>query len=279
MFSTDSYEMLVGMPEVDAVYVATPTSHHYRHTMLALRAGKHVLCEKSFAANALQADAMIQEAHDRGLFLMEAMWSRFLPSWAELRRLIAEAHIADVRGVEAAFGGRANYNPDVRAFRHDLAGGALLDAAVYPIHLAQMIYGSPRSVDCVARFAPSGVDEQASVLLGFPDGQYATVTAGIRTAFSNQATIYGTEGMIVVPNFIDPTWLEVRWPEREPMHVDFLRDRHRFAWELDEAHRCILAGERESAVLSHDDTYQVMGVLDDARAAVGLRFPESVEAV
>lgn len=272
------YPDAVNDPSVDAVYVATPTSHHYEHTLLALRAGKHVLCEKSFAVNGAQAKVMVAEARERGLFLMEAMWSRFTPAWCQARRIVASGELGDLVGVEASFGGKADYNPRVRAFRSDLAGGALLDTVVYPIHFAQMLMVWTDQIRAVGKLTDSGVDEHAAVLMDFCGGRYGVAMGGIRSAFSGQATVYGTEGMLTVPTHIDPTWMRLDLPGRDSVTIEAARDRHRFAYQLDEAHRCIAAGE-ESRVMPLGDTLEVMHILDRAREEIGLRFPDEVEAL
>ena len=158
-----TYEALVGRPDVDVVYVATPASHHYEHAVAALRAGKHVLCEKPFAMNAAEARGMVGEAEDRGLFLMEAMWCRFLPSYAEIRQLVAEGAVGGVLAVDGSSGTRAEFNPRTRPFQPEFGGGALYDAAVYPVSFAQMILGPLDRVSGVGTIGASGVDEQCVV--------------------------------------------------------------------------------------------------------------------
>ncbi|PJF45754.1 MAG: dehydrogenase, partial [Candidatus Thermofonsia Clade 3 bacterium] len=153
---------------VDAIYVATPHSLHHANTLLALQHGKHVLCEKPFAINAAQAQEMVDAARSAGLFLMEAMWTRFLPIMVETRRLIAEGAIGKVQMIQADFGFRASFNPASRLFDPALGGGALLDVGVYPISLASMLLGRPDRIAAVATLGATGIDENTGVLLGFP---------------------------------------------------------------------------------------------------------------
>jgi predicted dehydrogenase len=273
-----SYPGAVEDASVDAVYVATPTSHHYRHTLLALEAGKPVLCEKPLAVNAAQVVAMQSAAKARGLLLVEAMWSRFLPSWGEVRRLVGAGAIGDLCGVEATFGGRATYNPNVRAFRRGLAGGALLDTVVYPITFAQMILGEPSGVTAVARFTESGVDAHAAVLMAFPHGSYAHAAGGILSAFPGEARVLGTEGMIHLPSMTNPPWLGLYAGEASEV-IDFPADRHRFAYQIEAFGRALDAGFEDSGTMSHADSLTVASILDAARHAVGLEFDPEVEAI
>lgn len=262
-------EGLVGLPGVEVVYVASPASCHYEHTLMALRAGKHVLCEKPFAMNAMQAEGMTAWARDQGLFLMEAMWCRFLPSYIEIRRLLAEGAVGEILAVEATSGIRAQFNAATRPFQPELGGGALYDAAVYSVSFAQMVLGTLSQISGVGRVGKSGVDEQAAILACGPAHELALMAGGITTTFSGEAHVYGSEGMLVVPGpHYDPSWVKVLYPGREPLHVDTPHDRHRLAYQVDEVHRCISGGLVESPVMPHASSVEVMRVLDDARIGV-----------
>lgn len=261
------YEALRDVDGLDAVYIGTPASHHYAHTMLALKAGKHVLCEKPFAVNARQAEEMFTMAHNRGLLVMEAMWPRFLPSWATVRALALK--IGEVRAIEASFGGRAEY-AKTRPFQLELGGGALLDAMVYPLTFAEMILGSFSEVHACAKIG-HGIDEQVSLMLRTEDGQLVTAIAGITTTFRADATIYGTEGMIVLPgNFTNPPWVEVHRVDREPEHYDFPASKHRLAWQVEHFHQHVANGDTEATLMPRSASCEVMRVLDVARAQIGL---------
>lgn len=281
-----SYEELVACPEVDVVYVGTPASHHYRHARMALEAGKHVLVEKPFTANAAQALELQYLAKERQRFLMEAMWPRFTPAYRTLADLLDRHVIGDVRAVMATFGGRADFAPRTRPFRLDLAGGALMDGAVYGVSLAQMVLNLvTMDVHAIASIGESGVDEQVMVTMRGVDGELSVATGGIRTTFNSAATIYGTDGMIVLPSLIAPPWLRIDRPGRDPeVHSDFPA-RHRLAWQVDEVHRQLAFAAQTgipvvaSPTMSWQSSCEVMRALDMARAAIGLRFPDDVEAL
>ena len=176
-----SYASLAADPTVDALYVATPHSFHLEHTLLALHHGKHVLCEKPFAINAGQAQVMVDEARARGLFLMEAMWMRFLPDHGGGAGLVAEGAIGAVRMVQADFGFRAAFNPAHRLFDPALGGGALLDVGIYPLSFASMILGEPAQFASVAELGATGIDEQTAIVLGYPGGKLALLSTAVCT--------------------------------------------------------------------------------------------------
>ena len=164
----NSYEALAADPAVDAIYVATPHPMHKDHSLLCLRHGKAVLCEKPFTINAAEAKVVIDEARRLQIFLMEAMWTRFVPAVVEAKRLIDEGAIGEVRMINADFGFRAGFNPASRAFDPALGGGGLLDVGVYPISLASMLLGRPNRIATLAELGQTGVDEQSAFILGYP---------------------------------------------------------------------------------------------------------------
>ncbi len=176
-----SYEALANDPNVDIVYISTPHALHYDNTMLCLQAGKAVLCEKPFAINAREASEMIATARERKLFLMEAIWTRFLPSMVRLRELLADNAIGDVRMLQADFGFRTNVDLQSRLFDPALGGGGLLDVGVYCVSLASQLFGTPDRIIGLAEIGTTGVDEQGAMLLGYPGGQLAVLSTAIRT--------------------------------------------------------------------------------------------------
>ena len=198
-------------PDVDVVYIGTPHSRHCDDTLLYLGAGKHVLCEKPFAINREQATRMADTARANHLFLMEAIWSRFLPGYVELRRLVRSGRIGELKIVEASLGFRAPLVPGNRLFALELGGGALLDVGLYPVQLAHMLLGPPDQVTAAAEIGETGVDEQIAVVMAYADGPLAVAMAAIRTNLPSTARINGTDGVIDVPAMMHhPAYLEVR---------------------------------------------------------------------
>jgi predicted dehydrogenase len=269
----DSYEALVADPEVDVVYVATPHSFHQEHTLLALDAGKPVLCEKPFAINAREAEDMVARAREKGLFLMEAMWTRFFPLMAQVRQLLKEGAIGEPRMVHADFGFRGGFNPQGRLFNPELGGGALLDVGVYPVSFASMVFGEPQRIASMATMGETGVDEQSAMLFGYESGAMSVLSTAVRTNTPHAATIMGTDGRIAIHA---PWWKPERMTitrGQETEEVNVGADANGFVYEVEEVGRCLRAGRTESETLPLDETLAVMRTLDRVREPWGLRYP------
>jgi predicted dehydrogenase len=193
-----SYMELVNDPHVQAVYIATPASAHKENMLLCLHAGKAVLCEKPFTVNAQEAAEVICLARDTNVFLMEAMWTRFVPLMVKVRELLAAGVIGDVRHFIADLGSRVPFDPQGRVFNAELGGGALLQKGIYLLSLASMILGCPSEVRGLAVVGETGVDEHAGILLGYPGPQLASLLCSVRDHTSRGATIVGTSGQISI---------------------------------------------------------------------------------
>src|SRR6266849_10901020 len=204
------YESLVADPEVDVVYVATPHPMHHANALLALRAGKAVLVEKPFTMNAAEAQELVAVARAEGLFLMEAMWTRFLPHIAEIRRLLAAGALGEIVTVTADHGQWFAKDPDFRLFAPELGGGALLDLGVYPVSFSSMILGTPSKILALVEPAFTGVDGQVSILLGHPSGAQAVLNCTSSAKSPTWAAIVGTEARIeIAGTFYAPTTFDV----------------------------------------------------------------------
>lgn len=276
-----SYEELWNNPDVDIVYVATPASHHYPHTSAALEHGKHVLVEKPFTVNSDQAHFLRTLADASDLFLMEAMWPRFLPSYEALGRLLNEQAIGDVHILHASFGGKATFVPELRPFRLDLAGGALMDGGVYPIQLAHLLFGAPSEAAGLSVIAdPVGVDDETVMALSYPTGELAMLATSTRTTMDGTATIYGTEGTIQIPgNFTNPSYLTVVRPEQPLERIECIPDKPRLAYQAIEVQRCLSEGLTVSPLMPPSESCRIMETLGSVREQIGLRFPDEVEAL
>jgi predicted dehydrogenase len=271
--SFGSYEALAEDPDVDAVYVATPHSRHAADTLLFLSAGKHVLCEKPFALNATQANEMIAAAEAGRRFLMEAMWSRFLPAYRALRSVLDEGRVGDPLLVEASFGWRANVVPTHRHFDLAQGGGALLDLGVYTVNLSQFVLGPVESVAARGHIGTTGVDEHVAAVLQHSGDRLGVVQAAIRTPLTCTARIACTGGVIDIPAFMHcPDHLLVRTPAGEE-RIDASWEGEGLRFQVEEVHRCLEAGVLESPVMPWRETLGIARVLDDIRAQVGVRYP------
>ncbi len=261
-----SYEALVSDPDVDVVYVATPHPFHHGHARLALEAGKPVLVEKPFTMDAAEAADLVATARARGLFLMEAMWTRFLPHMTELRRLLAEGAVGEVVTVIADHGQWFAEDRRSRLFAPELGGGALLDLGVYPVSFASMVLGTPDRVLAMAEPAVTGVDGQTSVLLGHPGGAQAVLTCTLAAVGPTRAAVVGTEGRIEIDRpFYAPTALTLVPRHGAPVRFDPPRRGTGLRHEADEVARCLRSGRVESPWMPLDESVSVMATLDEIR--------------
>lgn len=269
-----TYEELVNDPEIDAIYVATPHPLHRENVMLALRAGKAVLCEKPFTVNSGELAEIISFAQQSGLFLMEAMWTRFLAPIIQVRSWLAEGRIGEVKLVKADAGFRSDWNPQGRLLNPDLGGGALLDIGIYPVSFAAMIFGAnPEKVQSTAHIGETGVDEQFSMILDYGNGKVASLNGAVRLNITNEAYIYGTEGYIHIPSFLYATTTTLHVDGQEVETFTDVRDAIGYAFEAEEVGRCLLAGVTESPVIPLSESLSILQLLDEVRGQWGLRYP------
>ncbi|AWB46808.1 dehydrogenase [Paenibacillus sp. CAA11] len=269
-----SYEELVNDPEVEAVYVATPHPYHHENVMGALRAGKAVLCEKPFTVNSRELEELVQYAREHKLFLMEAMWTRFLPPMVKVREWLNAGRIGEVRLVKAEFGFRMGWDPQNRLLNPDLGGGALLDAGIYPVSFASMVLGAkPEKVWSTAHLGETGVDEQFSILLSYPGGKSASLQGAIRLGLPNDAYIHGTEGYIHIPSFLFAKSATLHLDGQEPETFNDDRSFAGYAFEAEEVGRALREGRTESSVITLEESLNIMRLLDEVRSQWGLRYP------
>lgn len=272
--SHGSYQELVDDSEIDAIYISNPHPFHKDATILCLEHGKPVLCEKPFTVNAADAEQVISVAMQREVFLMEAMWTRFLPTMQQARAWIDAGRIGDVRMIHASFSFRTGWDPEGRALNPDLAGGGLLDVGIYVVSLAYWItQKDPTDIVSSAHIGDTGVDEQAGMVLTYDDGALALLSCGVRTNTSHNAVIYGTDGWI---EFLHPFWRGTKVTlhvgdeqiEFEQPHIS-----NGYEYQATEVEGCIAAGKRESAVMPLDETLRIMKCLDTIRGQWGLTYP------
>ncbi|MCA9997149.1 MAG: Gfo/Idh/MocA family oxidoreductase, partial [Anaerolineales bacterium] len=264
---------LAADPDVDAVYIGTPHSFHQSHTMLCLEHGKHVICEKPFAINASEAAEMVALARQKGVVLMEAMWTRFLPTLVKTRELLASGAIGEVRMITADFGFRTSVNPNGRLFDPALGGGALLDVGIYPLSLAFMVLGVPSRIESMAHLGETAVDEQAAIILGYDGGQMALLSTAIRTNTPHEAFILGSDGWIKLHS---PWWVSSQLTLKQGGAETTLTLPYKgngYVHEAEEMMHLIRSGQRESSVISLDESLAIMQTMDNIRAQWGLRYP------
>lgn len=272
-----SYEDLAKDPEVDIIYVATPHSRHCEDTLLCLDQGKAVLCEKPLAVNAGQARQMINTARDRGCYLMEAMWTRFLPITAQVRTWLRQGAIGEVKMLCADFGICEDFPPEGRMLNPHLAGGALLDLGVYPIAYASMVFGErPAKIISDVLMADTGVDARSACVFTYDAGQMALLSSALDARTPLEALICGTLGRIrVMPPFWGATEAVLSVDGRDDKHASlpFGPGLTGYVFQARAVTEDILAGRKENALMPLDESLAVMETMDDIRRQWNFKYP------
>jgi len=275
-----SYADIVADPDVDVLYIATPHPQHHAIAMAALRAGKSLLVEKAFTATVAGTREVVELARETGSFVMEAMWTRFQPAVVTMRELIADGAIGELRSVQADLGVRREYDPTDRLFAPELGGGALLDLGVYVASFAQMLLGNPDTVSTAGSRYPTGVDAEASMLLGWDDGRSATLLTSLRNGLPGQARVFGSTGWIdVLPRFHHPQTIVLHRDDAQPEEITRPQTGRGYSHELHEVTEGVRAGRGESSIMPLADTLAVMEVLEQAATQLGVTFTEATGVV
>jgi predicted dehydrogenase len=270
-----SYEALLADPDVDIVYVATPHPSHAENALAVIAAGKHVLVEKPFTLNAAEAAAVRDAAAARGVLVLEAMWTRYLPHMARIRELIADGAVGEVRTVFADHTQQITADPRHRLNALDLGGGALLDLGIYPVSFVWNILGRPETILASARKSDSGADTEVATIFTHASGAISTTISSSRAAGPNTAHIVGTEGRIDV----DRTWynatsFRLTGPDgtlREH-YVSHVQGRG-MQYQALAAERLVAEGNLVGDLLTIDETVDIMATLDEIRGQIGLVYP------
>jgi predicted dehydrogenase len=273
----NSYKDLAANDEVDVIYVATPHSLHCEHTMLCLNHNKAVLCEKAFAINSGQAIEMIKTARERNVFLMEALWTKFLPHYKKLQELLQQKTLGDIKSMLVNFGFKTSDKSPQRLFDPLLGGGTLLDIGIYNVFMTMSILGKPDAIEATMVAAPTGVDEQIAVLFKYNNGAMAQLFSSFATNLPTQAEINGTEGCITLTTrFYEPSatiQLSKKIPyEREVIAVE-KEAGFGYQYEARHVNECLKKGLVESPVMTHADTLLLMEILDTIRKKAIIEYP------
>lgn len=268
-----SYEALLSDQHVDVVYIATPHTFHHQHAIMALEAGKHVLCEKPLGINTREVNEMIEVARRKGKFLMEALWSRFNPALLDAVNKVREGSLGAPGYLKADFAFPAlDRDPSGRLLNPELAGGSLLDIGIYPVFLAYWILGAPSRIEAVAKFHSTGVEKQIGLLFEYPEA-VALLYSGLSTRSEMRAEISCEKGNI----YIRPRWHEAdsyEWDvEGEGRLVELPTRGKGYTHEVEEVHACLHNGRLQSKKWSWDDSRALHGILDTIRAKCGIQFP------
>ncbi len=273
------YRRLLEDDAVDIVYVATPHAHHHEIALAALSAGKHVLCEKALTVNAREAGELVDLARSKGLFLMEAVWSRFLPGMQRAFDIAASGEIGEVQWVSADLGFPAPYSPTSRLWAPKDGGGALLDLTVYPLLWALGTLGFPQTVSATGWLNEDGVDAQNALTLGYHHGAQAQLTSSLLAHGPRTATVAGNRGFLQsVGSINNPAELLVRVGFEEPRVEHFSVVGRGYTYELREVTRCIQQGLTESPVMPLEDSLNTMRLFDGVRAQLGVGYPNDARS-
>ncbi len=269
-----SYAELVDCPDLDVVYVASPHTGHCEHSLLCLNHGIAVLCEKPFALNRREVQKMVQTAQDKKVFLMEAIWTRFLPATLKALQLIEDGTIGEVISVKADFGFKANFDPQGRLFNPELGGGALLDIGIYPCFLATLLFGAPQQMKTLANLGQTGVDEEIGIVLQYANGKMAHLHSSLLATTKCEAFIYGEHGTIHIhTRWHEATSMSLLLNDERPQDFHFDLKGNGYGFEAEEVMRCLESGKTESDSLPLAFSQKLIKLLDDIRAEIGLVYP------
>lgn len=271
-----SYEALVADPNVDIIYIATPHPQHIDAAKLALNAGKHILVEKAFTLNAAEAAEIVDLAAAKGLVVLEAMWTRFLPHMLRLRQVIADGTIGEVRSITADHRQKLPDDPKHRLNDLALGGGALLDLGIYPISFCWDILGKPAQILSAATFRETGADSQVATVFHYASGAIATTVSSSDSAGPNRACVVGTKGRIELDHvWYTPTTIRVYDSANTLLETfDGATAGRGMQFQADEAERLIAAGLTAGTILPPSQSVEIMATLDEIRRQIGLSYPQ-----
>jgi predicted dehydrogenase len=275
----DSYEAFAKDPALDVVYVATPHGYHAEHSILCLQHRKGVLCEKPMALNAQEVETMIHAAVTNQSFLMEGLWTHFLPLMREVTKLCKSGKIGTIKYIRSDFGTLFPFDPSSRLYNLRLGGGALLDIGVYPLYLCLHLLGEPENIVAAGRLSPTGSDESCHAILQWKDGQSAVVSCTLTCATSTTVEISGTEGMIRIPNrWFGCDQFEWRRTNGKTQHVQLEPMVNGFQYQIREVTSCLEKGLIESPSLPHTFSLLLSRALDTIRKQIGVRYEQEESA-
>jgi predicted dehydrogenase len=280
--SYGSYEALAADPDIDVIYIASPHSHHHEHTLLCLHNNKAVLCEKAFAINQRQAQEMVDLAREKHLFLMEALWTKFLPPYKKVMELVKENKLGEIKNVLINFGFVAADRNQERLVRPELGGGTILDIGIYNAFYAVSVLGRPDRVYATMTPSEEGVDEQCAVIFRYNNGALAQLFTSFVTGLANEVDIAGPQGRIRIRNrFHDQTAIVEHYNAAKEMSVIEVPREPGSGFQHEARHvvQCLQEGLTESPVISHADTLLLMETLDRIREAAGIVYEADKEAV
>ncbi|SVB60739.1 uncharacterized protein METZ01_LOCUS213593 [marine metagenome] len=269
-----SYSELVADPDLDGIYIATPHNFHAEHTILALKAGKPVLCEKPFAINVNEVELMVNVATQNQLTLIEAMWTRFLPHIDKVREIISSGVLGDIHTLQADHGQRLSDSNNPRIWEPALGGGALLDLGIYVVSFAHLILGVPTMITAKSTFTDKGVDSQTSAIFEYSNDAQAILNTTLKNATTCTAIVSGDKGRLEIDGaFYKPTSMRVVLYDGTTTEYSNHYKGHGLREQAIEFARCVRSGLIQSSMMSHNESIAVMRSMDEIRMQVGFHYP------
>lgn len=275
-----SYEKFAEDPDIDIVYVASRHIRHYSNSILCLNHGKAVLCEKPVAMNLAQCKLMLETARKNNRFFMEALWTRFIPSFKKCLELINQGAIGEVKLIDSDFSMQIPYDVDGRLLNPMLGGGSLLDIGIYPAFLALEIAGKPVSIKSYAKIGPTNVDETCSMIFQHSNGIVSVLYSSFLVNGRTESMIMGSKGRIRINTMWHiPTSLDLFKNGKEPVHFDFKEEGSGYQYEAEEVMKCLDSGKIQSEIFTWQKSIDLISVLDEIRKQTGIVYPGEVEKV
>lgn len=260
----EGYEELVKNPQVDLVYIGLIHNLHYEVAKLCMENGKGVICEKPLVLTKKEAQSLVQISKDNQVLLMEAMWSRFIPTTLKAKEWIEQGKIGQVKLVNASFCFNFPYDPKHRLYNPELAGGSLYDAGVYPIEFASGMLGQyPSEVTSVASMGPSGVDEYVAMSFAYKNGALANLSCGITAETNRDGIVYGSDGHVIVYDFLNTKKCELYNASNELVESFECEFEDGFIFEIEHFVQLFRDGKIESSIMSHEENIATSGIFED----------------
>ena len=267
------YHLLANCPDIDAVYIATPHSHHYVHTLLSLDANKAVLCEKPLTVNEALGQKVIEVALKKNCLLMEAMWTAFLPSIQEIKSKIEHGIIGEVRHLRADFGFKAEIENNSRLLFPLLAGGSLLDIGIYPLFISIFLMGVPEDVVACGHLSGTGVDDECTIMLKFKNGATAVLYSSFTIHTDTKCEIFGTKGKISIPTrFHEQNNYSIHFANGKNEHFETDKKGYGYSYEIEHFNQCLISGLKESPVMTYNMSLDILRIMDSVRKQIGFKY-------
>ncbi|WP_438423311.1 Gfo/Idh/MocA family protein [Aquimarina macrocephali] len=268
----DNYEALSIDPNIDVIYIATPHVFHYENALMCLTNKKAVLCEKPFAMNTAQVEEMIAAAKKNNVFLMEALWTYFLPHYTYVLDVVKSNALGEVKTLKADFGFTTPFDPEGRVFNKKLGGGSLLDVGIYPLFAALSILGYPEEVNAQATIGKTGVDEDCSIQLRYKNGATASLFSAVTKETDTTATLEFEKGSIIINSrFHEPSSITIL-KEGKSERIEFKVATNGYNYEAIHVQEMLLQNRKESTIMSFEKSIQLINLLDTVREKIDLHY-------